>query len=181
MLQITGNLTWDAIATFSGSVATIITGALAFVAALLIGTKQLRITDKQVDISEKQTAILDQQVEIQRLAHRSDLFDRRFNIFAGVMLYLEEMRAKSGGDHSAPKSWENLLDHLAKAKFLFGPQMHTRIVENMRIAQDLNFLRDRHAGGEPDLVSELLDLFEKQKVELDRLADALGEFMFLHD
>lgn len=112
---------WDALAT-------LLAGAGAVVAAIIIGKRQTSIAaqqngilDRQAGIADRQTDMIAQQVEVQKLALRSDLYDRRFKVFEVTSEYL---RSVYNGEEimgtELSIKWKQARD---QARFLFDVEL----------------------------------------------------------
>lgn len=118
---------WNAIATGGGALATLIVGMAAVRAAKLVGFKQAGIQSEQASIAERQTDILAKQVDLANATLRSELFERRIDIFANAtdFLILMEVYAKGGAqDEVLAFSVDVRL-----SRFLFRSEVHEAMRE----------------------------------------------------
>lgn len=105
--------TWEAFAT-------LLTGVLAVGAAVYIGRRQVAISDRQGRILEKQ-------VGLDALKHRSDLFERRFEIYEASARFLGAIVT-----HAAEPDREiemRFLSAMNASKFLFAPNVAADLKE----------------------------------------------------
>lgn len=122
-----------------GGVATLIAGFLAFIvgvaavlAAFLVGRRQAEILAKQTDIQERHLAL-------QELSLKSDLFERRYQVYAAVRDWLAfwEWEHRLPADTREPdvtpdqKEWDlraRFNRAIEEAAFLFHPSVHQRLI-----------------------------------------------------
>ncbi len=98
---------WEAFATLA-------TGLTAVAAAWWVG-------QKQTAISRRQTEILARQVDLDNSRLRSELFDKRFEVYQDIEGVISEV-ARQGG----PPDWEHQRRYLAamhRSKFLFRAEV----------------------------------------------------------
>ena len=98
--------TWEAFAT-------LVTGFLAVGGAFLIGRRQMKIQGKQV--------------ELQDLALKSDLFERRYAVYERVRKFT--IQAMSISEHQDRESEQQFLSARGEAEFLFDNEVISGIHE----------------------------------------------------
>jgi hypothetical protein len=98
------------------SFATLMTGGFAVLAAYLVGRRQTDIQSRQADIQE---AML-----------RSDLFDRRYNVFERAERFIREILQKA--DDPSPETQREFLIAMGEARFLFSPKVREGLDEIWR-------------------------------------------------
>lgn len=116
------------------ALATLIAGTAAVIGAVFIGKKQTRISEgqnailrEQAGIASRQVGILQNQVDLERLALRGDLFDKRFAVFEATEAWLADVmngRELTGADIT--KRFKHSRD---QAKFLFDHATNERLKE----------------------------------------------------
>lgn len=96
------------------------TGALAVGAAVLVGLRQAKIMAEQ-------TAIANRQVELEVLKLRSDLFDRRVQVYESAHRWLGTiLQTAAAPEGDMRREYGRAMD---RAKFLFRPQVYARMKE----------------------------------------------------
>ena len=121
--------TWEAFAT-------LVTGLAAVIGAVWIGLRQVAITRRQTKIADRQTSILAYQAEIADLAVRSDLFERRFEVYDRIDRFLTE--ASTGKFVREVLFDASLLSAQRTAKLIFPPQVYDGINELWQKAYELS-------------------------------------------
>lgn len=117
-------LTWEAFAT-------LVTGLLAVASAAVIGGFQLRLFAQQ-------SSILDRQVRLQELSVREALFDRRMEVYSAALEFLEAVLRS--GELSFQGRFE---EAMAKAAFLFRPEVHEGLEAALLTARGYSYARER--------------------------------------
>src|SRR5690606_10330340 len=102
--------TWDAFSTLA-------TGLGAVIAAVIVGLRQAGIADRQTSISHQQTKVLAKQVDLDELKLRSDLFDRRLQIYYYTGRYIEAQMTNDGAPDVETRN--DFLLSMNSARFLF--------------------------------------------------------------
>lgn len=155
--------TWEAFAT-------LVTGLAAVTGAVILGRRQTKISERQIEI-------LAQQTRLSELTLRSDLFDRRMEVYEGVRGYLSHIVT-----YAAPPDKEleqKFLAAASAARFLFSAGVDQRIDELWKKANAFRALHtvmrhtyetEGHYGdGNPERESEHLLWFTDLIVNLPDL------------
>lgn len=160
-------LSWEAFAT-------LFTGVLAVLAAVVVGRQQ-------IGISAKQTDILDRQVRLQEMSLREALFERRMAVFNVVQLFLADVLR----DGVIRRSLESrFLEALGQIPLLFRPQVQEGVMAAYGTAKELNALQDQiraaEAGSEfPSTPDHLREAEHAARVALaaavTKLAETFGD------
>lgn len=135
------------------SFSTLVTGFAAVGGATFVGWRQSQITKRQASIAEKQNEILSHQTQLERLALRNEMFERRYEVFASVEGLLGEV-AREGKPPDLPQL-SVLWQAMGKSKFLFAPAVHNgldKILKRLsvyRLAQG-EMKRACNNGKQPD-------------------------------
>jgi hypothetical protein len=93
---------------------TLFTGILAVGGAIYVGRRQ-------VGISDRQSQILERQASLDALKYRSELFERRFEVYEATARYLGATLAQ--GDQPERDVERRFLVAMDASKFLFAPQV----------------------------------------------------------
>lgn len=102
------------------SLSTLIAGALAVGAAVLVGFRQLTITRQQTSIAERQTRLAE-------LTLRYQLFDRRMTVYNSTAEFLAAI--VRDGTYPSRELEAAFLSALGTSRFLFPSETHTGISE----------------------------------------------------
>lgn len=110
--------TWEAFAT-------ILTGVLAVVAALIVGVRQGGITSRQTDILESQSKLAE-------LSLRHDLFERRYGVYVDVRDFLTYIVQQADYPHRDAEHPERDLETkffqaIGLSRFYFGSGVTERL------------------------------------------------------
>lgn len=164
--------TWDAFAT-------LFTGILAVGAALFVGLRQVKISDRQ-------SRILEQQADIDALKYRSELFDRRLEVYDATARFLAAILQKAAEPEQ--EIIRSFLLARDSARFLFVDQVTVDLHKvwddccaffAAKRASDANFAK---TGSYGDSASELE--YKQLNVINDRfqnLSDLFGDELKLSD
>ncbi|MEK7454755.1 MAG: hypothetical protein AABZ76_07510 [Pseudomonadota bacterium] len=98
--------------------ATLVTGGIAAIAAMIIGTKQVAITREQVHIANRQGIIMDRQTQIQLLMLKNSMLDRRLSLYKDVMDYATLSHVPIDSDRNKLRS--KALSGMQNANFVFN-------------------------------------------------------------
>lgn len=110
--------------------ATLVTGILAVGAAVWIGQKQIKITNRQV--------------ALERLKMRSDLFDRRVEIYGAVRDWFQNFIANGGAEN--PEMQRRFREAIYMSEFLFRSEVTIRLREwyVLGVRHHAQLLSNRH-------------------------------------
>lgn len=129
-------LSWEAFAT-------LLTGALAVGAAILVGLRQVGIAQRQADIQEKQVFISHELTKIEKRKVMADLYDRRLATFAAVDDWLRwvvqhgEAPALNGDIGADVRA--RFESAMITSRFLFRPIVHETIQDCWKMGNDLHY------------------------------------------
>lgn len=112
--------TWEAFSTLA-------TGLAAVIAAVIVGLRQAGIADRQAGISAQQTKILAKQVALDELKLRSDLFDRRAQVYQCTGRYIEAQITTA--DVPDVQTRNDFLMAMNSSRFLFNDGVHKSLKE----------------------------------------------------
>lgn len=188
---------WEALATFSGAVATFFVGMAAVRGAEKVGLKQLEVTQKQTEIAARQTDIanrqadiLDHQVEVERAGLRAQLFEPRMAVYKACQAYLHDAIGSGLDEDASAAVSEELGKQLEQARFLFAGSVREQLIKIAEEADTLSDeretlvnLRDFHRGKHPELEDQIKHvrvLRTALREKLSGLADDMGEEMRLY-
>lgn len=126
-------------------VSTLVAGFLAVGGATIVGLRQTGIMKKQVAIARRQTDIQEGLANIEGLKLKSDLFDRRFEVYDAVRRWLSfivgEARSprptRADGDEGA--CLDRFLVAWDRSRFLFRPEVYRRLEELRKLSHALHF------------------------------------------
>lgn len=104
---------WEAFATLA-------TGILAVGAAIYVGRRQVAISDRQSRILERQT-------NLDALRYRSELFERRFEVYEATARFLGGIMTHA--DEPERDVQMRFLAAVDASRFLFAPQVATELRE----------------------------------------------------
>lgn len=127
-------LSWEAFAT-------LLTGALAVGAALLVGLRQ-------TDIQTKQVLIQNRLADLEEFKLKEALFDARYAVYNGARMWLlatvqagtppYSIKDLKGETKAAEFKWANdFLDALDRSRFLFRPSVRAELVKMYEAGQEL--------------------------------------------
>jgi hypothetical protein len=156
------------------SFATLAAGAMAVVAATIVGVRQARI-------AARQTEILDRQGRLAEVALRNELFEKRYVVFERTRDFV--MHIIHHAEVADGETRNDFLRALGEAAFLFRPQVHQKLDEIWRVAGDYavlkaemnsTFAREGHYGdGNPQRNHDLFLRFPAFAKELPDVFDEL--------
>jgi hypothetical protein len=174
--------TWEAFAT-------LVTGILAVIAAVVIGVRQSGIasaqTDiagRQADIAGRQAEILQKQVALDELKLRADLFEKRFAVYDATRHILSQAIQDSKRPARGDERETAFLIAKDQATFLFRPSVSDDLhsiwmsicaSQAVRAEMDANFARDRDYG--EGLPEKQLNHSLWQAERLRTLSDVFGD------
>lgn len=180
MIDWTG-LSWEAFATLAS-------GLLAVIAAVIVGLRQVAIQREQVAVAARQTEILDRQTALAELTLRHELFEKRYAVYAAANNLL--FKAVQNGE------WVSYNDEVRatfaaamdKAKFLFRPSVSAalqeiwgKVNEGTRIHTEMKALYDRERHYGPDLPQQSYDCAIWISERYLKLSDVFGDELKLSD
>lgn len=148
--------------------ATLATGIMAVIGAVIVGLRQVKI-------SERQTAILDRQAGIEEAKLRADLFERRMETYEVTVDFLSNMSMVTQIDPAHTERWRAFREKVRESRFLFRDSVfHTLTeIEKKASAQQRAFdefdsisADDRYDPNRSKLVNERM---EWQLYTIDRL------------
>ncbi|MDX9974340.1 MAG: hypothetical protein RBU21_15250 [FCB group bacterium] len=112
------SFTWEAAATFFGGFAALFVGFAAVGGAIQVGARQAAIMEKQTEIAATQ-------VELERLKLRSDLYDRRMEIYGATRDWFDAF-LQSGHNPDGDRR-QRFVDAVYTSEFLFRPEVSARL------------------------------------------------------
>lgn len=161
------------------SFSTLLTGLLAVGAAYYVGKRQTKI-------AEDQKAIVSRQVDLEQLALRHDLFERRYDVYAAARNYLEELEFGIGQPNSDARV--AFIKAIHESRFLFDSKVQTGLREIFDLSSNLNqklqFSAAKERAGQTPTDEEndnILELRETLSNRLGFLAELFGESMRLYE
>ncbi|VWX51777.1 hypothetical protein [Novosphingobium sp. 9U] len=170
------SFTWDAFATLAGAVATLVAGIAAVIAAVIIGKRQMKISEKQTAISDRQTRILERQTQLAELTLRSELYERRVEVYSATDAFLTEIMMVA--DRPSLEVQRRFLIAREAARFLFASEVEAALNEINTKAHLLFVSRraiaDMNAGRRP-INDDYISREEKQMDWLVARHGALAE------
>jgi hypothetical protein len=140
------SFTWEAFAT-------LVTGLAAVIAATVVARRQSRIIERQVILQE--------------LAFRSDVFDRRVEVYNAIHRYVGEI--VFSGNHEPPHldMFAEYFDAIETSRFLFSNRLHLELKALRAFVDD--FLSHAGYANERRNFNEVAG-WETARAELDRRA-----------
>jgi len=122
------DFSWDAFAT-------LLAGALTFVAGVLAVGAALYVAKKQNAILRRQTEILERQARSDESAHRHDMFDRRFTIYELAQQFI--IAATLAAERVAPALEAEFSAAVNRSQFLFESAVYRELKDVLDTATTL--------------------------------------------
>jgi hypothetical protein len=117
---------WDAIATG-------LAGTLAVVGAFWVGLIQVRIASRQADIAQKQAELQANLIAVDAGRLKSELFDRRYEVFEATQRFLADLVAS--GKYPIPAVDIEFVAAVNKSKFLFSVSVNHALFDLLASAR----------------------------------------------
>lgn len=115
-----GPMPWEAAATMIGAGATLVTGILAVIAAVIIGIRQSRIANNQASIAAHQS-------KTDEMRLRSELFERRLSVYVRLRNHLN--RNVLDNFDTTDETTSNYFSILDDGRFIFSAKIATFLRE----------------------------------------------------
>ncbi|MDB5452436.1 MAG: hypothetical protein JWO33_1014 [Caulobacteraceae bacterium] len=130
--------------------ATLATGIMAVVGAVIVGLRQLKVAERQAKIMQRQTEIAHRQTLLADLEVRAQLFDRRMRIYKATEAFIADI-LRDLKEPTADVKWQ-FLAVKAEAPLLFRPDVVARLNQLWSDAGEAVIYRDEllrdHATGD---------------------------------
>lgn len=170
-----GLMPWEAVATFSGTAATLIAGAAAVFAAYRVGMQQARISKLQADI-------LDQQARTDESRFQAELFERRMKVYLTLR---DTIDAAATQDRPVKLDvMTKMFDRLDEARFIFDPKIYdfgekaVNLISNILGGYDI--IEEAKNGNDERSAPNAHVMIYKTKAELTALRDSMHK-LFLDE
>jgi hypothetical protein len=154
------------------SFATLATGAMAVLAALVVGLKQTHIADRQ-------TKILEQQTKLAELTLRHNLFEKRYVIYDATRHFLGEILSHA----TRPKNetQQRFISALLESKLLFRPEVYEGLDAIWKRATTFYVANSEEKRGGVEAIQRSHDLLNALSDDLTGLVALFGDELRLSD